>query len=100
MVVCDFGCVEHFLRLWEFLAVERCGELLISSYSLQDVRTLGIDVIAEIGGIDTGRGGVFLFLKALNQGKGEVGRIAKLLVTLHLERGEVEKTWGCFCSFL
>ena len=93
MVVGHLGVVEHLLRLRQRLALERGGEGLVAAQPLQDARTLGVDVVAEVGGVHAGIGGNLLLVEGLDELQRVVGRVGKLLVALHLQRGEVEQPW-------
>ena len=67
MVVGDLAVVEHFLALGQFLARQRCRVFGIIGQFRQDVVTLGIDVIAQEGGVDTRIGGELLLVKILDK---------------------------------
>ena len=66
VVVGDFRRVEHALRLPQHLSSQRRKELAVFLHqSLQCLRTLRIDVVAEILCVNTRIGGEFLLVKSL-----------------------------------
>ena len=91
MVVGHLRAVEDLLALFQFLAHQWLNKWRIGSDALQDGRTFGIDIVREVGGIDTRIGGELLLIEALNMFQRVVGREGVLLVALHLKGGKVEQ---------
>ena len=100
MVVGHLGVVEHLLRLVELLSFERGGEHLVVCQSLQDAGALGVDVVAQVGRVDTRIGRHLLLIERLDGTQGVVGGVGELLVALHLQRREVEEAGRCFRAVL
>ena len=100
MVVGDLAVVEHLLALGQLLARQGRGVFGIVGQPRQDVGTLGIDVITQIGGIHTRISGVFLLVETLDGLQGLVGRHVVFLVAFHLQRGQVIEPWRSFGAFL
>ena len=100
VVVGHLRVVEHFLRFQQGGACQGCRQRLVVAQPLQDARTLGIDVIAEEGGIDTRIGGDLLLIQRLNDFKRLVGRVGELLVALHLQGGQVKEAGRRFLPLL
>ena len=61
---------------------------------------LGIDVVGQEGGVDARIGGDLLLVERLDEVEGGVGRKTELLITLHLQGGEVEEARGRLAPFL
>ena len=102
VVVRNLGGIEDPLRLAQLRAPQRLDQFGIRRLSrdlhledpIEDLRTLGIDIIAEILRIDTRIGGVFVLIERLDEVERHFGGEAKLLVAVHLQRREViELTW-------
>ena len=100
MVVGDLAVVEHLLALGQLLARQRRGVFGVVGQFGQDVGTLRIDVVAQIGGVDTRIGGVFLLVEALDGLQGLVGRHVVFLVAFHLQRSQVVEPRRGFGAFL
>ena len=104
MVVGHFAVVEHLFALGQLLA--RCCKLLYQgqiflltrylclAHTIENLGTFGIDVVGKKLGVHTWIGCKFLLVEALYEFQRHVGRIAELLVAVHLQRGEVvEMRW-------
>ena len=100
MVVGDLAVVEHLLALGQLLARQRRGVFGVVGQFRQDARALRIDIVAQIGGIHTRIGGVFLLVEALDGLQGLVGRHVVFLVAFHLQRGQVVEPRRGFGAFL
>ena len=99
MVVGYLAIIENLLALRQFLA--DCCELLNErevfllthdlclTYSVQNLRTFRIDIVCEKLGIYTRISGVLLLVETLDELQRNIGRVGKLLVAIHLQRGEV-----------
>ena len=104
MVVGHFAVVEHFFALGQFLSC--CCQLLYQgqvfllavdlclTHTIENLRTFGVDVVGKKLGVHTRIGSKFLLVEALYELERHVGRIAELLVAVHLQRCEVvEVRW-------
>lgn len=100
VVVGDFGGVEDFLTLLEGGAHEGLDELGVGHEALEDGGALGVDVVGEVGGVDTGVGGDLLLVEALDVFERVVGREGEFFVALDLEAGEVKESRGCLGAIL
>ena len=60
-------------------------QVLIHGEPVERRPAFGINVVAEIGGVDAWIGGNLLFVEALDEVEGEVGGIAEAAVALHLQ---------------
>ena len=87
MVVGNLRTVEDLLALLQFLAHQGLYERRVRRDALQDARTFSVDVVREVGGVDTRIGGELLLVKALYVLQRVVGRERVFLVALHLQRG-------------
>ena len=96
VVVGDFGGVEHLFALFEGGAHKGLDEGGIGQEALEDAGAFGIDVVGEVGGIDTGVGGDLFLVEALDVFEGFVGREGEFFVAFDLEAGEVEEAEGGF----
>ena len=104
MVVGHFAVVEHLFALGQFLSC--CCQLLYQgqvfllavdfclTHTIENLRTFGVDVVGKKLGVHTRIGSKFLLVEALYELERHVGRIAELLVAVHLQRCEVvEVRW-------
>ena len=74
------------------------GQFRVIDQSFERLRHFGIEIVAQEGGIDTWIGGHLLLIEGLNQFQGVVCREGELLVTLHLQRGQVKQARRKFLS--
>ena len=100
MVVGHLAVVEYLLRLEERFPGQCARINGIIFQSLQNFRTLGIDVIAQESGIHTRIGGHLLFIQRLDELQGHVGRVAEFLVAFYLKGSQVEQAGRSFRTFL
>ena len=111
MVVGYLAIIENLLALRQFLA--DCCELLDErevfllthdlclTHSVQNLRTFRIDIVGQELGVYTRISGVLLFVETLDELQRNIGRVSKLLVAIHLQRGEVvEMRWRLVSLFL
>ena len=92
VVVGDAARVEHLLAFQQFLAAQGAEQVAVGlADAVEDGLALAVDVVAQIGGIDTRIGGHLLFVQTLDDLQCQVGRVAKLLVTLHLQTRQVKQ---------
>ena len=108
MVVGNLAVIENLLALRQFLA--DCCELLDErevfllthnlclTHSVQNLRTFRIDIVGQELGIYTRISGVLLFVETLDELQRNIGRVGKLLVAIHLQRGEVVEMRRCLVS--
>ena len=97
VMVGDLRRVEHTLGLRQRLAPKGAHQLSVWSHTrklsleeaVHDLRTLGIDIVAEEGGINTRIGGQLHLVELLDEVERHLGRKAELTVAVHLQRGEV-----------
>ena len=73
VVVGDFGGVEDFFAFFQFGAHEWLDEGRVGCEALQYGGAFGVDVVAEVGGVDAGVGGEFLLVEALYVAQGFLG---------------------------
>ncbi len=93
-MVSDFAVVKHALAFGKSSVFKRSGKLLIIFESFQYAGTFGVNVIAQVCGVNTGVGGNLLFVERLDEFEGFIGREAVFTVTFDLQRGEVKKAWS------
>ena len=108
MVVGYLAVIENLLALRQFLA--DCCELLDErevfllthdlclTYSVQNLWTFRIDIVGQKLGIYTRISGVLLLVETLDELQRNIGRVSKLLVAIHLQRGEVVEMRWCLVS--
>ena len=108
VVVGYLAVIEYLLALRQLLAGG--GELLderqiflLTSYlclahTIQNLRTFRIDIVCEKLGIYTRIRGIFLLVETLDELQRNIGGVSKLLVAIHLQRGEVVKMRGRLVS--
>ena len=110
VVIGHLAAVKHLFALRQLFADGRqlmngCFVFGLAIYlrlaeSIQYLRALGIDVLAEILCVDARIGGEFALVKRLNEVERVFCGIAKFAVAIHLQRGEViQKRWR-FGAFL
>ena len=100
MVVRYLRIIEHLFRFYKRFARKRSRIYGIILQSLKNLRTLGIYIVTQESSIHTRISSHLLFVKRLDELQSHVGGITKFLVTFHLERSKVEKSWRCLSSFL
>ena len=100
VVVGHFRRVEHLLALRQLLPFKRGGQCGIVAKPLQYGGTFRVDVVAKEGGVHTRIGGYLLLVERLDEAERVVGRVAELLVALHLQGGQVEQAWWSFSALL
>ena len=100
MVICHFGGIKDLLRLRKWPSLKRLGELLVALQTSKRLGTFRIDVIAEEGGVHTWIGGELLLVEQLDELQCLLGRVAKLSVAIHLQRGQVVETRRRFRALL
>ena len=110
MVVGHFAVVEHLFALGQFLSC--CCQLLYQgqvfllavdlclTHTIENLRTFGVDVVGKKLGVHTRIGSKFLLVEALYELERHVGRIAELLVAVHLQRCEVVEVRRRLGAFL
>lgn len=86
------------LALLQVLALERFEHVVIAHKTCKDGGTLGVDVVAEILGVNTRIGRELLLIERLHDVERGLGAVAKLAVTLYLKRGEIEELLRRFCA--
>ena len=100
MVVRHLRIVEHALVLPYFRFQQRGGQFGVVDQAAQRVRYLRINVVTQVSRVYTRIGRHFLFIERLDQFQRVVCRKGELLVTFHLQRGQVEKTGRIFLPLL
>ena len=85
MVVGNLLVVEHLLRFHKRLAEQRHCERLIVAQSFKDILALGVDIIAQVCGVDTRIGCHLLLVERLNCLQCLLGRETELLVAVYLQ---------------
>ena len=100
MMVGDLAVVEHLLALGQFLSLDALHQGEIGLHAVEYLRTFGIDVVTQEGGVHTRISGELLLVKALDKLQGGVGAEAELLVAFHLQAGEVEQAGRGFRPLL
>ena len=85
MVVGDLAVVEHLFALGQLFPRQRRSVFGIVGQLCKDVGALRIDVIAQIGCVNTRIGGIFLFVETLYGLQGLVRGQVVFLVALHLQ---------------
>ena len=93
MVVRYLLVVKDFLRLVQRLAGKRYCKGLIVTQSFQYVRAFGIYVITQECSIYAWVCSYLLLIQRLYRLQCLLGRQPELSVAIHLQRGEVVKTW-------
>ena len=92
MVIGDLGVVKCLFALAQFAGQNGLGETGIGRHGAHHFGHLGIDVVAQVGGVDTRVGGHFFLIERLYELEGGVGAEVELLVALNLQAREVEET--------
>ena len=100
MVVGDFGIVEHFFALFNLRCKHGGCEGRVWDHRFHNARHLGVNVFAEISGVNTRIGGHLFLVERLYGAQGHIGAITEFLVAFHLQAGEVEQAWWGFFPFL
>ncbi|EJW89889.1 membrane protein [gut metagenome] len=99
MVVSHLGRIEHFFAFPQLSTTQGLQQIAISSgNTIEDVFTLGIDIVTQIGSIHARIGSHLLFVETLDQLQGLVCGITEFFVTFHLQGCQVEKSWRCLRS--
>ena len=71
--------------------MKRGDEVLIVAQTHENLWTLGIDIVAQVGGVHTGIGGHLLLVERLHGLQGHVYGYAKFLIAFGLQGSEVEE---------
>ena len=110
MVIGHLAVIENLLALRQLLAggcelldereVFLLAGYLCLAYTIQNLRTFRIDIVCEKLGIYTRISGIFLLVETLDELQRNIGRVGKLLVAIHLQRGEVVEMRGRLVSLL
>ena len=85
VVIGHFGIIKNLFGFIDFGSQQRFRKLFVILQPFEDIRYFGIHVIAQIRGINTRIGGVFLFVEALNCFQRVIRRITKLFIAFHLQ---------------
>ena len=110
MVVGHLAVIENLLALRQLFAggcelLDEREVFLLTGYSclaytIQNLRTFRIDIVCEKLGIYTRISGILLLVETLDEFQRNIGRVGKLLVAIHLQRGEVVEMRGRLVSLL
>ena len=85
MVVRDLAVVKYLLALAQRFTLDALHEWEVCPQSVEYLRTLGVHVVGQEGGIYSRIGGEFLLIERLYELQGKVGAEPILLVALHLQ---------------
>ena len=99
MVVGDLAVVEHLLALGYPGGKHRSCNIGVWSHAPQYVGYFRIDVVRQIGGVDTRVSGHLFLIQTLDKAQRLVGAPAPAFVAFHLQRSEVEEPRRCFAPF-
>ena len=107
MVVGDFRGVEHFFRFFQRFSTERPHEVCVGCHArefrlieaVHRLRTLRIDIVREVAGIDARIGRNLLFVERLDDVERGFCRKTEFLVAFHLQRGKVVELRRGFRAF-
>ena len=108
MVVGHLRRVEHLLRLLQRLPAQGSHQLGVGRLACEarleepvhGLRALGVDVVAQEGGVHARIGGQLHLVELLDEVQRHLGREAELAVAVHLQRREVVEWRRCLAALL
>ena len=99
VVIGHFGIIKNLFGFIDFGSEQRLRKQFVIFQTFEDIRYFWIHVIAQIRGIHTRIGGVFLFVEALNCFQRVIRRITELFIAFHLQRCKVKQARRILISF-